>query len=59
MIIVTCPYCGEEINILFGEEMTNLIRSGYSDCKCDYCNRVFGLRNGKEKIEEFVKESEE
>ena len=58
MIIVNCPYCSEEINILFGEEMTNLIRKGYSDCKCDYCKRIFEIKNGKEKIETYVKESE-
>ena len=37
MIFVDCPYCGEEINIWFGEEIGNLLTRGVSDCKCDYC----------------------
>lgn len=51
MICVECPYCGEEINILFGEEINNLIRKGVSDCKCDYCRRVFEIYQGIEQYE--------
>lgn len=51
MITVDCPYCDEEINILFGEEIDNLLRRGRSDCICDYCRRVFEIYYGKEKIE--------
>jgi len=51
MILVDCPYCGEEINILFGEEIGNLITKGVSDCKCDYCRKVFEIYQGKEKYE--------
>ena len=51
MIYVECPYCGEDINILFGEEISNLIRKGKSDCKCDYCKKTFEIYQGKEKYE--------
>ena len=39
MIFVECPYCNEDINITFGEEIKNLINKGVSDCKCDYCKK--------------------
>jgi hypothetical protein len=55
MIIVNCPYCNEEANILFGEEIKNLITKGISDCKCDYCRQVFEIYQGKEKYETKVK----
>lgn len=51
MIFIKCPYCNEDINILFGEEMNNLIKNGISDCKCDYCLQTFQIFLGKEKIE--------
>lgn len=51
MIYIECPYCGEDINILFGEEINNLIRKGVSDCKCDYCKKTFEIYQGKEKYE--------
>lgn len=51
MLFVDCPYCGGEICILFGEEINNLLRKGISDCKCDYCNRIFEIYQGKEKYE--------
>lgn len=51
MIIVECPYCGEEIDILFGEEIGNLIRNGVSDCTCDYCKRTFEIYQGPEQYE--------
>lgn len=54
MIIVECPYCNEEINILFGEEIINLINKGISECKCDYCRQVFEIYQGKEKYETRV-----
>lgn len=49
MLIVDCPYCKEEINILFGEEIKNLLIKNASDCKCDYCNRVFEIYQGKDR----------
>ena len=46
MLSVECPYCGEPIEILFGEEICNLLKNGNSDCKCDYCRRVFEIFQG-------------
>ena len=51
MLIVNCPYCGEEIIILFGEEIDNLLRKGVSNCRCDYCRRVFEIYQGLEQYE--------
>ena len=51
MIFVECPYCNEDINITFGEEIKNLINKGVSDCKCDYCKKIFEIYLGKEKYE--------
>lgn len=51
MLIVNCPYCKENKNILFGEEIKILIRKGVSDCTCDYCKRVFEIYQSKEKYE--------
>ena len=51
MIFVECPYCKEDINILFGEEISNLMKHGVSDCKCDYCKKVFKIYQGPEKYE--------
>ena len=43
MILVECPYCDEKINILFREEIKNLINKGFLDCECDYCRQVFEI----------------
>ena len=56
MLIVDCPYCEEEINILFGEEIGNLLTKGVSDCKCDYCNHIFEIYQGPDKYETRTKE---
>lgn len=46
MIIIECPYCNEDINITFGDEIGNLIRAGESDCKCSRCQRKFKVTLG-------------
>lgn len=51
MLKVQCPYCIEDIEIIAGEEIINLLRSGVSDCKCDYCRQVFEIYQGKDKYE--------
>lgn len=51
MLIVNCPYCGEEITILFGEEIGNLLREGVSNCTCDSCRQVFEIYQGLEQYE--------
>ena len=56
MLIVNCPYCQEEINILFGEEIGNLLRKGISDCTCNSCKRVFEIYQGSEQYETRKKE---
>ena len=55
MILVEHPYCDEEINILFWEEIKNLINKGFSDCKCDYCRQVFEIYQEKERYETKTK----
>ena len=47
MMYVDCPYCGKEVDILFGKEITNLITRGISDCRCDYCEQIFEIYQGK------------
>lgn len=51
MFIFKCPYCEEENTTLFGEELGKLIKHGKSECKCDYCRKVFMIYQGKEKYE--------
>jgi hypothetical protein len=56
-MIFDCPYCQEENNILFGEEIKDLIRHGKTECKCDYCRKIFRIIQGKEMYEVQVKEN--
>lgn len=56
MIHINCPYCEEKIDILFGEEIGNLLRKGVSDCKCDHCEKIFEIYQGKDQYETRVKE---
>lgn len=55
MILVECPYCDEKINILFREEIENLINKGFLDCECDYCRQVFEIYQEKERYEAKTK----
>ena len=58
MIIVECPYCNGENDIFFKfkeEEMPTLIRKGVCDCKCDHCEKIFEVYQGKKKYETRVK----
>lgn len=55
MIFVKCPYCNKEINILFGEEIKNLINKGITDCKCNSCEKVFEVYQGNIKYEVKMK----
>ena len=59
MIYVDCPYCGRDVNILFGEEIRNLIRKGISDCQCDYCNKIFDIYQGNMQYETRKKQTGE
>ena len=49
MFIIKYPYCKEEIGIICGEELVNLVQKGETECKCDYCRRIFMIYQGKEK----------
>lgn len=46
MIIIECPYCNEDINITFRDEISDLIRIGESGCKCSHCQRKFKVSLG-------------
>lgn len=45
--LIPCPYCGR-IQYTFSDEERKNLEKGEGDIKCDFCNRVFNLKELQE-----------
>ena len=55
-MIIKCPCCSTEIDLLPGENFTGFEAHKYYDCFCNNCRRVFEIYVNKEFIEAYKKE---
>lgn len=54
MIFIKCPHCERDMDILFSDELDDLLRNNEVNIICTNCQKLFTVFMGKTKIESKV-----